>query len=154
MKIENARREELKAVEEITYRTIEEIYPHYYARGAVDFFLKHHNEQNIENDIKENTVFLLKEGEQKLGTVTIKGNEIARLFVLPEHQKNGYGTMLLDFAEKKIEEEYDEIVLDASLPAKLIYIKRGYHETESHTICTENGDYLCYDVMKKSKVLF
>lgn len=149
MKIENASIEELKVIEEITYRTIEEIYPHYYARGAVDFFLKHHNKKNIENDIKENTVFLLKEGEQNLGTVTIKGNEIARLFVLPEHQKNGYGTMLLDFAEKKIGEKYDEIVLDASLPAKLIYTKRGYHETESYSICTENGDYLCYDVMKK-----
>lgn len=31
MKIENACREELKVIEEITYRTIEEIYPHYYS---------------------------------------------------------------------------------------------------------------------------
>lgn len=58
--------------------------------------------------------------------------------------------MLLDFAERKIAENYDEIVLDASLPAKMIYRKRGYIETEGHAICTDNGDYLCYDVMKKN----
>lgn len=48
--------------------------------------------------------------------------------------------MLLDFAERKIAENYDEIVLDASLPAKMIYRKRGYIETEGHAICTDNGD--------------
>ena len=38
MKIENACMKDLKVVEEITFRTIEEIYARYYARGAVDFF--------------------------------------------------------------------------------------------------------------------
>ena len=36
----------------------------------------------------------------------------------------------------------------ASLPAKPIYKKRGYRETEYHTVQTENGDFLCYDVME------
>ena len=40
-----------------------------------------------------------------------------------------------------------EIVLDASLPAKRIYRKRGYVDAEYHTIQTDSGDFLCYDVM-------
>ena len=40
-----------------------------------------------------------------------------------------------------------EIVVDASLPAKRIYRKRGYVETDYHVVATGDGDYLCYDVM-------
>lgn len=42
------------------------------------------------------------------------------------------------------------VVLDASFPAKKIYIKRGYEPTEYNMIETENGDYLCFDVMEES----
>ena len=149
MNIKKATVDDLNTIKSITYRTIEEIYPHYYARGAVDFFLKHHSEENIEKDLKEEIVYLLEDEGQKVGTVTIKGNEILRLFVLPECQKKGYGTGLLDFAEKKIAESYDEIIIDASIPAKRIYKRRGYQEIESHQIETDHGDFLCYDVMRK-----
>ena len=47
-------------------------------------------------------------------------------------------------------QNYDEIVLDASLSAKAIYLKRGYRQTDYHTIRTVNGDHLCYDVMTKA----
>ena len=82
------------------------------------------------------------------GTVTISGNEILRLFVLPEYQHRGYGKALLDFAENKILKGFQTVIIDASLPAKPIYKKRGYREMEYHMIQTENGDFLCYDVME------
>ena len=72
-----------------------------------------------------------------------------KLFVLPQFQGRGYGRLLLDFCEKEIAKGYDEVVIDASLSAKGIYLKRGYRESEYHIITTENGDHLCYDVMKK-----
>ena len=84
-----------------------------------------------------------------VGTVTVKNNEICRLFVYPDFQHKGYGKCLLDFAENEIFKKFDEIVLDASLPAKTIYQHRGYVESEYHQINVNNGDYLCYDVMKK-----
>ena len=79
-----------------------------------------------------------------------KANEICRLFVLSEAQGRGFGRMLLDHIETVIGKAYDEIVIDASLPAKGIYQKRGYVEIGYNRIETENGDYLCYDKMKKS----
>lgn len=137
-------------VREITINTINAVYPHYYPEGAVDFFLSHHNDDNIKNDIASDFVYLLSNEKGKaVGTVTIKSNEICRLFVLPEYQKMGFGRRLLDFAEEKIAETHDEIIIEASLPAKTIYIKRGYTETAYHTIETDNGDFLCYDEMKK-----
>ena len=76
-------------------------------------------------------------------------NEINRLFVLPELQRKGYGKELMNFAEEMISKEHDHIILDASLPAKQIYLKRDYVATKYNIIETENGDYLCFDVMEK-----
>lgn len=150
MSIRLAEESDFDIVKEITHTTINEIYPHYYPNGAVNFFLNHHNADNIKNDISENYVFLFYDSEQiAVGTVTIKNNEICRLFVLPNYQGNGYGKELLDFAECTIAKIYDEVIIDASLSAKAIYQKRGYIECGYHTIKTENNDYLCYDIMKK-----
>lgn len=150
MQIIKAKIEDFDIVSQITHKTISEIYPHYYAKGVVDFFLAHHNDENIIKDIRSGYVYLIMEGADSIGTVTVKQNEICRLFVLPEYQHKGYGRKLLDFAEEMIAKEYQEVCLDSSLPAKRIYLKRGYVAVEDHTIVAENGDVLCYDWMRKN----
>lgn len=152
MSIRKATSEDFKTVKEITEKTISEIYPHYYPNGAVNFFLAHHKESNIINDIHENNVYICFDDKQNaVGTVTVKHNEICRLFVLPKYQGYGYGRELMNYAEQIIFEKYSKVLLDASLPAKKIYLKRGYFAIESNVIPTENGDFLCYDVMVKNK---
>lgn len=151
MPVRAAKEQDQQAVYRIAQETIAAIYPRYYPKGAVDFFLQHHNHSAIERDIRSGCVFLaVNEADTAVGTVTIREDEILRLFVLPEYQGVGYGKMLLDFAEAEVARQYEKIIVDASLPAKSLYLKRGYRETEYHRINTENGDYLCYDVMEKS----
>lgn len=149
MQIVKATQEYLELIKEITYKTISEIYPHYYPKGVVEFFLAHHCEENIKRDIDSGIVYLIMGEENCMGTVTLRGNEICRLFVLPEWQHQGIGRMLMDFAEEVIGERYPEILIDSSLPAKHVYLKRGYVATETHKIVAENGDVLVYDVMEK-----
>lgn len=141
----------MQIVHDITVRTIKEIYPHYYPNGTVNFFIEHHHEDFIAQDIEDGIVYICcdKNGEA-VGTITIKSNEICRLFVLPIFQLKGYGREMLDFAEKTIFSKYVEIVLDSSLPAKAVYLKRGFTITASNCIATQNGDFLCYDVMIKN----
>lgn len=150
MRIRQATMEDFRTVQYITVETIRAIYPHYYPKGAVEFFLNHHSGQNISADIALNRVFVLEKEQTMVGTITIKNNEICRLFVLPEHQGKGYGRALLDFAERAIFKENAAIVLDASLPAKMLYIKRGYKYRTSHALRTDYGDFLCYDVLEKT----
>lgn len=143
---------DLQTVKDITLSTISKIYPHYYPKGAVEFFLEHHCEKNIINDIKENCVYICVDQDGiPVGTVTIKSNEICRLFVLPANQGRGFGREMLDFAEDYILQRYDQIVLDSSLPAKRIYQKRGYLVAESNSINVNHGDFICYDVMTKHR---
>ncbi|MBP1535737.1 MAG: GNAT family N-acetyltransferase [Ruminococcus sp.] len=147
MKIEKASIKDTKLVKHITQATIRAVYPHYYPEGAVDFFSAHHSDERIISDIEQGRVYLIFHGEIAVGTVTVADNEINRLFVLQEYQGQGFGRALMDFAEKEIACRYDEIKLDASLPAKAIYKNRGYEEISYNMIKTDNGDYLCYDEM-------
>lgn len=150
MSIKRAVISDLNIVKSISEITISEVYPHYYPKGAVEFFLQHHSTFNIANDIKQNRVFLCFDTKQNVvGTVTIKDKEICRLFVLPAYQGKGYGTEILDYAEKIIAHKHSEIIIDASLPAKRIYHKRGYKEMEFKILPTYHNDFLCYDIMVK-----
>ena len=151
MDIRQANETDTRTVREITHRTITAVYPHYYPAGTVTFFLKHHSAENISADIAAGRVFLLYDDRQEaVGTVTVKGNEICRLFVLPEFQGQGFGKELIGYAETEIGRDHSEITVDASLPAKPVYLKLGYKETEFRTEKTYFGDHLCYDVMKKN----
>lgn len=140
----------LEQIKFITHETVKAIYPHYYPKGAVDFFLAHHSVENITADINDKCVFIAEHGKITMGTVTVREAEICRLFVIPEYQGRGFGRALLDFAEHLIAGNYRRATLSASLPAKAIYLKRGYKEVGFNSVFTENGDFLCYDTMEKS----
>lgn len=150
MKIIPATPADFETVRKITQETIRTVYPHYYPAGAVEFFLLHHNDAAIERDIRKSIVFLcISDSGDAVGTVTVSGNEIGRLFVLPDQQGMGYGRALLDFAEQEIARKYEFAVLDVSFSAKAIYLKRGYEAVSWHVIETENGDFLCFDEMRR-----
>ena len=89
---------DLETILQITHDTISEIYCHHYAEGVVGFFLGHHSREHILSDIENEIVWLLEEGGNAVGTVTIKGNAVNRLFVLPEWQSHGYGSQLMDLS--------------------------------------------------------
>lgn len=150
MNIRQATTGDFEAVKKITQETIHAVYPKYYPAGAVRFFSEHHADEKIMRDITSGIVYLVVDDScVPAGTVTLTDNEVDRLFVLPEFQGRGYGRALLDFAEERISEKYDVIILHASLPAKNIYLKRGFREVDYLKIDTGYGDFLCADVMEK-----
>lgn len=131
-------------------KTIKEIYPHFYPKGAVIFFLNHHSLKNIQKDITSGNVYVLIDENKIIGTITVIENEINRFFVLPTFQHKGFGTKLFEFAQNQIiEKKYTCIKLHASFAAKSMYIKHGYKDFEYRTLETKNKDFLCVDIMQK-----
>ena len=105
-------------VAEIVEKTIRAVYPHYYPSGAVQFFLDLHNEQRIrEAFIREDIYFAVTQGKI-VGTGSIRGNEICRLFILPEYQAKGYGSRIMDLLEDMVFRKYHAVHIDASFPAE------------------------------------
>lgn len=138
-------------VAEIVEKTIKAIYPHYYPPGAVQFFLDLHDEQRIREALaREEIYFSVVQGEI-VGTGSIRGNEICRLFILPEYQAKGYGGRLMDLLEAMVFRRYRQVHIDASFPAESMYLKRGYRIKTYEKIETESGDYLCYHTMERER---
>ena len=116
---------DLETVSRIVRETINAVYPRYYPAGAVELFLSYHSPDRIAADISEGIVYLSEAGGESVGTVTVRGDEVCRMFVLPGYQGKGYGGELLRFAEKVIARSFGTARLDASLAAKGLYIKNG-----------------------------
>lgn len=150
MQIIKARPADLSIVGSLTRRTILAVYPHYYPQGVVDFFTGWHHDSRILPDIQAGEVYLLWEEGEAVGTVTLHGDEITRLYVPPEYQGHGYGRALLDFAESAIGAAYGKIRLEASLPAQLIYWRRGYRVVDVLAEKESGGDVLCWIIMEKT----
>lgn len=149
MEIVKAEPGSLAEVARITKDTISAVYPHYYPAGVVEFFLDWHKDEKILADIQAGEVFLLLDEGRAVGTITLHGEEITRLYALPRCQGKGYGRALLDFGEEAAGRVYGKIKVEASLPAKGLYLRRGYRETGFFTEEAANGDVLCWDVMEK-----
>lgn len=144
-----------KYIEEIVtlvQETIQMIYPNYYPKEVVKFFSQHHSRENIAKDVRAGLVSILINDDIIVGTGSCIDNHITRVFVLPLYQKKGYGSYIMQQLENEIGLIYDEIYLDASLPASHLYEKRGYKTSKHESMNLENGAILVYEVMEKHLV--
>ncbi|HPF18662.1 MAG: GNAT family N-acetyltransferase [Bacillota bacterium] len=149
MKIFQATCEHIDAIYRITQRVVLESYPHYYPAPAVKFMSDYHDKEKIGRDIREGTILMLETDDGiPAATGTARGCQIGRLFVLPEYQGRGMGASLMDELEQIVFQSCDRIRLDASLPAKPMYIKRGYKEIRYEIQSVGNGDFVCFSVME------
>lgn len=141
--------EDLQAVYDVVQRTIKTIYPKYYPAEVVDFFCAHHSKDSILKDIEQGYVSVLKIDGKIVATGCFVENHITRVYVMPKHQKNGYGTFIMKNIEAQIGDKYDRAYLDASLPASHFYEKRGYITVGHEKCAVENGGVLVYAIMQK-----
>lgn len=91
---------------------------------------------------------MLKIDRTIVATGCFVDNHITRIYVLPEHQKKGYGTFIMKNIEVQISEKYDKGYLDASLPAAALYEKLGFSTVKHECYPVENGVILAYEVKK------
>ena len=146
---ELATTEDLQSVYDVVQHTIKTIYPKYYPLEVVDFFSELHSKDAILKDIENGDVGVLRVDGKIIATGCFVENHITRVYVLPEHQKKGYGTFIVKNIEDQICGSYDRAYLDASLPAAALYEKLGFSTIKHERYPVENGVILVYEVMEK-----
>lgn len=146
---ELAKIEDVQKVYDVVQHTIKTVYPKYYPAEVVDFFCVLHSKDAIKKDIENGYVSVLKIVGNIIATGCFVDNHITRVYVLPEHQKMGYGTFIIKNIEAQISEKYIKAYLDASLPAAELYEKLGFSTIKHERYPVENGVILAYEVMEK-----
>ena len=130
--------------------SVRTVYPLYYTGEFVDFFLSLHEKSAVLSDIMSRIVYCARLDGRVVGTVTVCGNTVKRLFVSPRYMRRGIGSALMDRAEEMIFSEHDCAICDASAPAVSVYAGRGYARVRTECI-TCGGSVLSYEVMEKKK---
>lgn len=149
MEIRKAEAKDLESITNIVQQTIHQIYPRYYSGEVVSFFSDLHQAGHIMADIEKGCVWILHMDGQAVGTGTLMENHITRVFVLPEYQKKGYGSRIMEALENLASEQYRSICLDASLPAASFYAGRGYQTVAHGNVTVAQDKVLIYEIMKK-----
>lgn len=152
MEFKLAESRDAKKVYALVQETIQVVYPKYYLKEIVDMFCEFHSFENIIRDIETKNTYILVENEEIIGTGTKNENHITRVYVLPQYQKNGYGTFIMNQLEKIIKEKYDSVSIDASLPACRLYANLGYRTVDHGIWECKNGVIQVYEIMKKQLV--
>ena len=106
-------------------------------------------EKHIIKDIQKNIVYVLEVNDIIVGTGSFEENHITRVYVLPQYQGKGYGYHILKELEKEIARNYNNVILDASLPACKFYEGNGYKTVRHEEWKCDNEMILVYDVMEK-----
>ena len=145
------REEDLMALKSMIHRVIATCYPGHYGTEAVRFFMRYHDEQAIRKDAREGCAVVLDRAGRMIGTGTLVGDEIKRVFVDVMAQRQGIGRRIMKSLEEKARESGITMVrLDASLPAKVFYDALGYVTLEKTFLPLENGRRLDYFKMQRS----
>ena len=143
--------DESQLIYDIVQGTKGEIYPHYYTQAVVDFFGRIHSLEKISEDVMDGKIDVLIIDGRIVGTGSREENHITRVYVLPEYESMGYGSMIMDHLETDIFSKYEECDLDASLPAALFYEHRGYRTVEHKKHDIGDGEVMIYEIMKKNR---
>jgi len=134
----------------LIHRTIDICYCGHYCAEAVRFFKGYHSEQAIRRDAQEGCTVVLDRAGRILGTGTLVGDEIRRVFVDPASQRQGLGRLIMRHLEERAAASgVNSIRLDASLPSKAFYDRLGYATVEAAFLEVENGRRLDFFRMRK-----
>ena len=97
-------------------------------------FIERHSPENQEEYMREkmdagSEFFLLYAGEEPVGVVSVTGNLIADLYVLPDRRNAGYGTTLLRFAIGRCRGTPTLWILENNKNAGRLYRRMGFRKT-------------------------
>jgi GNAT superfamily N-acetyltransferase len=119
--------DDFESVKKLIHITIKASYPSIYPQEVINFFLTHHSAEEIKRRADYGIVLVLEEENEIKATGFYMEEEMGGVYVHPNCQKQGYGSMIL---EKLLDEAKKQkcryIHLDATPLAKPLYLKFGF----------------------------
>ncbi|MDI6401282.1 GNAT family N-acetyltransferase [Balneolaceae bacterium ANBcel3] len=139
----------LNEARELILETIQKAYEGVYGKHTLRYFMSYHSDDNLLKDAREGHFFLYYDNGL-VGTGTLAGRNIRRVFVAPEAQGKGYGHCIMQHLEQvALRKKLDFIELNASLPSIGFYQNLAYTDLGFCRFPVGEGEYLDYRRMAK-----
>lgn len=88
-----------------------------------------HQQIYLSNKLTDGSKFYILVEEKPIGIVSVTGNLIADLYVLPDKQNMGYGTKLLRYAIEECTDIPTLWILENNVNAERLYRRIGFKKT-------------------------
>ncbi len=99
-----------------------------------------HQLEYIKEKIRNGSDFYMLLDPEPVGIVSVTGDLIEDLYVLPDIQNRGYGTELLRYAIDLCKGTPSLWILENNDRAKKLYLREGFRETGRRNMITEGLD--------------
>jgi GNAT superfamily N-acetyltransferase len=150
MKIRKATPSDAIKISKLQRQTLDKINRKKDSRGMIEYLIKDYTPTKIKKKLKEKDFYVLLANKIMIGTISIEGNHIGRLFIRSSDIGRGYGKMLLKFAEKTIlKKGYKKSELYPTRYAYKFYTKQGYKNKGWSLWKTEEFKVRMYRMEKK-----
>lgn len=120
----------------------------------VEMHTSERQQMYIQNKMNCGSKFYMMIEDEPIGIVSVKENLIEDLYILPQKQRMGYGTKLLQFAMEQCTGTPSLWILENNSNAKRLYHKMGFRETGRKNVITDGLDeiellYVLIDICKE-----
>jgi GNAT superfamily N-acetyltransferase len=140
--------DDVPEVRSLVERTIRTSYCGVYSEAAIEFFVRYHGEDDIRRDLREGAILVALIDRAIVGTATLSGDMLTRVFVDPERQGLGIGGRLVRaLLERARTSGLKTVRLDASLVSKAVYEHMGFVLVSDRSHDLGGGDTLPYHEM-------
>ena len=149
--IRRLNQKDLQSVYKLIQNTIGISYSEAYPREAIEFFKNYHSKEQILDDTTNGYTLIAECNGEIIGTATLLGTNIRRVFVSPPHQHRGIGKLLVQELEKKaLREKSTTLDLEASLVSKQFWESLGFTVHTEEYFPVRNDQKLHYYKMIKT----
>ena len=143
--------EDIESVFGLIQNTIDVSYYGVYPTEAIEFFKDYHSAEHIISDAATGYTIVAECNGEILGTGTLLGTNIRRVFVRPLHQHRGIGKLIVQELEIKASTEKSATLdLEASLVSRQFWELLGFVAQREEYIPVQNGQKLHYCKMVKT----
>lgn len=108
-----------------------------------------HQLEYIKEKIRNGSSFYMLIDSEPVGIVSITGDLIEDLYVLPDRQNRGYGTELLRYAIGLCKGAPSLWILENNDRARRLYLREGFRETGRRNAITEGLDEIEFSMERK-----
>jgi GNAT superfamily N-acetyltransferase len=141
---------DLAQVKELVHQTIDISYRANYTMEVIKFFKRYHPPETILQEAEKGHTVVAAETDEIVGTGTLLGTNVRRVFISPSCQRQGIGKLIVNELEKRATSESRYLLdLSSALGARTFWEARGFSVIEEHFSPTGDGLVIHYYTMTK-----
>jgi GNAT superfamily N-acetyltransferase len=144
---------DLDDVKKLINRTIDVCYNGFYLKEVMNYFDMYNWDGNILKAARDGYIVVAEMQGEIVGTGSVIGDVVLRVFVDPDHQKQGLGRMIMNELESRAAANGVKILqLRALANARKFYESLGYSTVDRGLVEVDNGRHLEYYQMEKKLI--